>query len=523
MSNTSHINNSIYQFEIALVNTKTKAEMYLPIPKGAVEYLEIEDTLANLGLVGKCKIANFYGILQHLKVLDVDGVNCMYINIQNCDFDKISTDPSIALSLLAILSKNTETSTNSVDKALNFELEEYFIGRLKMESILDSLKELPTEETPGKFISKLLEYSNKESIPTPTMTNGFDKLFLLEGEAPFKVKLADIYDGNTVKSTFDLVQELYRYVSYTTEGPAILAMANVDSQGIIKRKFTLQPLATYTSGFYEKYQQGETDLSKFVTEEFNIGDSASASTLNTNFIDSYDFVRSDQTDVLSEKWIDYVISSFANFDLTNTDISKVLYSDVRSAFSAQILKGITANLPERDPDRNGSEKINVKVIHKKLSDKDDVLTKVYIENTLKKSFIFDNTALTFSVPGNTYRRAGKFIKINSLDFNEVSSVKEVKPVDGYWFIISVKHIFKNDIYTNEYVCVRLHGSGLASLGQPTFANLSDNLKTNIQSNNPLTNVIGGSTKDNPTSPDSSDPSATPSIFTEAPPWNPFTK
>ena len=523
MSNTSHINNSIYEFEIALINTKTKSEMYLPIPKGAVEYLEIEDTLANFGLIGKCKIANFYGILQQLKVLDADGISCMYISVKNCDFDKISNDPNISLSLLAVLSKNTETSSNSIDKSLNFELEEYFVSRLRMESILDSLKELPTEDTPGNFINKLLTYSNKESIPTPLMTDGFDKLFLLDGEAPFKIKLADIYDGINIKSTFDLVQELYRYVSYTTEGPAILAMTNVESQGTIKRKFTLHPLATYTAGFYEKYQQGETDLSKFVTEEFNIGDSASASTLNTNFIDRYDFVRSDQTDVLSEKWIDYIIPSFTNFDLTNTDIAKVLYTDTKSAFSTQLLKGITANLPDRDPDRNGSEKINVKVIQKKLSDKDDILTKVYIENTLKKSFIFDNTAIAFSVPGNTYRRAGKFIKINALDFNEISSVKDVKPVDGYWFIISVKHIFKNDIYTNEYVCVRLHGSNLISQGPPSFINMSENLASSIQPNNPLVNILGGSTTNNPLSPDSSDPIPVSSELTASPPWNPFNK
>ena len=36
---TSNINNSIYQFDISLINTTKGKEKRLSIPKGAVEYL----------------------------------------------------------------------------------------------------------------------------------------------------------------------------------------------------------------------------------------------------------------------------------------------------------------------------------------------------------------------------------------------------------------------------------------------------------------------------------------------------
>ena len=458
MSKTANINNSVYEFELALVNTKSGEEIYLPIPKGAIEYLEIEDNIANFGLIGKCRIANFYNILQQLKVMDVNGMNCMYISIKNADFAKLTDDSKTSIDFLSMITRNAEASTNIIDKSINFDFEDYFIARTKVESIvgLTSKLEGGLTQTPARLIYELFKLCNKESVSDLSKeTEDFrDRLFILEGQASQTISLSNLYDGNKVKSIFDLISELYKYCSYTGHGPAIISTTNIKAGDIVKRKITLQPLSNYTSKFYELYESRAEDLSRYVTEEFIAGDSDSNSALNTNFIDSYNFIRVDQDDVLSNKWIDYIISSNVGEDLTNIQTKNVLYSNVRSYFSKWLLNGLPANLPERSYD----EKINTQVVLKKILESSDTLTTTYIENTLVKSFIYDNTAITFTVQGNTYREAGKFIRIKSKEAINTNTVKgkATRDIDGYWFILNVKHIFKGDFYTNEYVCVKLH-------------------------------------------------------------------
>lgn len=482
MSKTANINNSIYEFELALVNTKSGEEIYLPIPKGAIEYLEIEDNIANFGLIGKCRIANFYNILQQLKVMDVNGMNCMYISIKNADFDKLTDDSKTSIDFLSMITRNAEASTNIIDKSINFDFEDYFIARTKVESIVGLTSKLEGgftqtpaisgRQTPARLIYELFKLCNKESVSDLSKeTEDFkDKLFILDGQASQTISLSNLYDGNKVKSIFDLISELYKYCSYTGHGPAIISTTNIKEGDIVKRKITLQPLSNYTSKFYELYESRAEDLSRYVTEEFIVGDSDSNSALNTNFIDSYNFIRVDQDDVLRNKWIDYIISSNIGEDLTNIQTKNVLYSDVRSYFSKWLLNGLPANLPERSYD----EKINTQVVLKKILESSDTLTTTYIENTLVKSFIYDNTAITFTVQGNTYREAGKFIRIKLKANNASIDTTNTEDIDGYWFILNVKHIFKGDFYTNEYVCVKLHA------GNANPKNLVDMMAPNLE-------------------------------------------
>ena len=464
MSGTSNINNSFYKFELALVNTKSGEEIYLPIPKGAVEYLEIEDSLPNFGLMGVCKISNFYNILQQLKVIDVTGINCMYISIKNMDFGK-DDNPKTSIDFFSLITKNTETSKNIIDKSINLKFEDYFIARTRMESILQiqgqADVDLKTEGTPGELIFRLFKQSNAESV-VPDSDVSFisnndiaDKLVILEDDG-IKVSISNFYDGDKVKSIYDLIQELYKYCYYSEHGPAVISSTNIiDETGEKKRKITLRPFSSYTSGFYDLYSRKATDLSKYVTEEFIVGDASSSSALNTNFIDSFEFLRVDQGDVLANKWIDYIISGSGS-DITKTEINTVLYTKTKEEFSRKLLKNYSPNLPDRGSEKN----INTQVVNQRVKF-DNKLTTKYVQNALMKSFIYDNTAITFTVQGNTYREAGKFIRIISKDLNDKYSElnPETKSVDGYWFILSVKHIFKGDFYTNEYVCVKLHSGG----------------------------------------------------------------
>jgi hypothetical protein len=480
MSKTlTNINNSVYDFELSLISTTKGSELIVPIPKGAVEYLEIEENLANFGVIGKCRIANFYGILEQLNVFDTKSMNCMYVRITNTDFIQANeVDANTTISFLALLKQSVDSSTNIVNKSINFTFEEYFIARTKMESIDDTFKLI--EGHAGEVIKALFEFSNKESL-TPTKLStlwpGIEKdFFNFDGIVPLKVRITDFYDGDNVKTIYDLIRECYKYVAYSASGPGLLTMASIVDGGTIKRKVTLQPISSYTQGFYEKYQANATDLSQYVVEEFIIGNDTRSNTLNTNFIDSYKLIRTNQTDLLSNKWIDYLIADH-NIDISKAEGDVVYYTDTKINFSTELLKGLNANLPDRN---TIEEKVSLKRIHKKISD--PFLTRYYVENTLKRSFIFDNTAITFIVQGNTYRQPGKFIKLQLTTADLIKKGNaDSKVVDGYWFITGLKHIFQGDFYTNEFICVMLHGDGKATTSNsptnPSFINILDSNNT----------------------------------------------
>ena len=445
--NTSNINNSIYQFDISLINTAAGRETRLPIPKGAVEYLEIEDNLANFGFTGKCRIANFYGILQQLNILDSHEVQYIFVDISNTDFKNSGIDDNadLRLSLFATLEQGVEISQNIISKSANYTIEEYFVPLMRKQSIITLIPALETTKgPPGKLIYDILRKLNKTAVSELLTSVNFNNEFMLADEVLNSIALSEIYTGGKVVSVFDVVSELYNYVTFqsnnsgnSTGGPAIMSSTNKLVDGVIKRVFTLKPFSHLTSGLYQRLHQPQfaEDLKDYVTEEFIVGNS-----LTINY-----------EDVLSKKWIDYTLSESTALDLTVNTIADIEYEDVKYDFSKEMLDGSNPNLP----DRSDEERIMTAQIKKKVSD--DSLTKQYIRNSLKKSFVLDNIALTFTVPGNTYRKSGKFVKINApkTDLGE-------DLISGYWLVIIIKHIFDGDYYTNEYTCVRLTRGGMMS-------------------------------------------------------------
>jgi len=459
MSKQSNINSDIYEFEFGLVNTKPGAEIYLPLTKGSIDNLIIEDSLAFFGYGGSCTINNFYGILQQLNVLDVTGINCLYISIKDSNLSKSKTNADASIAFLAFLTKGVEDSINIIDKGLSFSFEEYFVAKLKTESIYQLPNDSKLNDTPGKLIHTLLKHSNKESVDDITTNITIKDAFV--ADAPNNISLAGVYKkGKT--TLYDIICKLYQYVTYTGDiaGPGLLTGVTVLKNGVLQRKLVLRPLAEYIKGFYIKYNQKAEDLHEYVTEEFVIGSANNSAALNTNFIDNYSFIHVDQGDVLENKWIDTIVSGSGSEDITSTATPTVTYEGVKYDFATQMLAGNAANLPTVTRN-NEAGKSNRRIVHKNIDDANDTLTKSAVVNIMMKSFIYDNKHLTFSVPGKAYRQSGKFIKINYKGEGIINKATTDDSMDGYWFIISVKHVFKGDFYTNEIVCAKLHTKGTA--------------------------------------------------------------
>jgi len=443
--NTAFFNNCSFKFEISLISTKKGQELLLELPQSAIEYLEIEDTFIRFSRSGKCKLNNFNSVLHQLNVLDTDRANCISIKIQNLDFVTLGSDESITtINLFALLLNSADTSSNSVDQSINCSFEDFITATARTQSLRD-YPSLTDSYTPISHIQRLFDFSNKESVSDDINS------IITAGEADATVKLSELYDGNKIKSVFDMIDELYKYATYIqpSRGPAIVSLSNS-----LESKVTIKPLSTYLRGFYEKYQNNESDLSEYVEEEFIIGKGSEDKALNTNFISSYSIITTDKEVTQSEKWVNYKVCAAGVGDLTNTSIDLIEYSKIASEFQEFYLANISANLPSVN-NLNVSEK----VITKKLVDDKNVLTDNYIRNMLLKSFVLDNIALTFTIQGNTHRQVGKFIRIYSSD--ELAEEKR-KAVDGFWFVIVIKHIFSAGVYTNEYVCVRLHSTTTSS-------------------------------------------------------------
>jgi hypothetical protein len=442
MSEIVNINNGLFEFDLHLLNQGGIADCCIPISKGMVKYMELEDTLANVGMSARVQLTNFYGFLQKFKILDIStNANSFSISIKNKDYDKFPFDLSNEIQLLTTINKNTELSKNIFDRDFVFDSEEYIVHALKTQkfnlALSKALKRDPSAVGYATTLTKLIE----GCIAVSDNGAGTDRIL--------KINHLDIpvVPGNiTVDSDtlYDVIVKSYPYVYYENGGPGLLSVVNDKVNNIVTRKFTLQSLGSLTAGLYQKINSGSSDLSDFLLEKFCTTNSLNSTTLGSNFITDYNIIRQDQTDLLKDKWGDYQIKGF---DTGTSVTDKLTYDDLVTEFKKVILgNNAYSNLPKLGDDRalfNVKDNIN-----------DSVQTKNKVKHTLLKSFIYDNTALSFKCKGQLYRTPGTFIEIRTED-----STTDTDNLNGYWFIISVRHIFEGDTYNNELICVKFNVNG----------------------------------------------------------------
>jgi hypothetical protein len=76
------------------------------------------------------------------------------------------------------------------------------------------------------------------------------------------------------------------------------------------------------------------------------------------------------------------------------------------------------------------------------------------QNLLLSSSIFLNQCVAFTVKGSTHRTSNMFIGIDRL-YGETSNDFDNRLL-GQWYVINCKHMFVEDTYINELVCVKIH-------------------------------------------------------------------
>ena len=496
MAEVVNIENSKYEFEILLIkrvlnpDSKEKEYKALPITKSSIKFLEISDDLVNFGYTGTITFSNYFGLLQKFGMYDIqDEAPLISIRFKNLDFEE-AKKVAPPVYFIGSLGKNYETSSNVIDKHATFEFEEYTVAKLKRVTVQTVLQE---EAIDSAFFQQGTSTDTKPStkISDGNLTPvGFAQSFISSG-----LKLANIttnvkvvgtptddkggagdLDINQNKySVFEVLQKLSNFLAFTLPDDFPSVFKDYVAPGIIKientsdykeREIVIKSLVGEIRDFLKliKNNKSSEDISNYLTEKFVISLSNDPTTYRDNFIPKYDLMRVNYEDVYENKWCNLDI----NCGTTDCTLNPLIpYEELRVAFENMFTAPFATNLPRRTDEVNRQ---SVKTKGYSLIQVPYQLAIGFGTNALFKSFIFDNVALTFRVKGQPYRSAGKFIQIEADGSSSSTSSRSsstTNELNGYWYIISVKHVFENDIYFNDYVCVKIYNNTGALSEIPT--------------------------------------------------------
>lgn len=497
-SNLSNIKNSIYNFNFSLskITGKSETNVFIPLPKGIIRHLEIDDNLANVGYVGSVIFNNFYGILDKLGLGSgiSDSTTLFNIGIENKDFNGTNIQDN-SIDTIVILQNNTDPSNNSIDKSIIYNFEEYSVNLLRQ-------KKLEPSEVTGKITDSIYNLLKKCFASERIIEkNSFEALNSSSNEMSV---------GKSVLKTnsyYDFLKVLYKFLLLVgkNNSPGILQLENYidenDTNKVI-RKFTIRPLFDKMRSLIEKMRVNDTTLKNLkeeVLEEFTIGGESDQVTYRENSIESVTVLRPDFKSLYEDKWLNYTgVATLQNLtDVISIDIK---YNDLRESFQRDALADSISNLPTRIDITDTDTLEKVLAFDYPITTDQNLLVEG-ITSMLYKSFIYDNTAVVFKTLGNPYRKPGSFIKLNG-----GKQVDKNSSVNGFWFIIGVKHIFENDIYSNEITAVKIFiqdekgaivSSSPAAPSTSTTSSVTPPATTNtsnfVAPNTPSTNINQSST------------------------------
>lgn len=483
------LQNSTYEFEIFLISIKDgKSPTVLPISKSSIKYLEVDNDLVEMGYTGNITFVNFYSILEKLQVLDLsDDTPYLYVRFKNLDFDRIGAQ-SDEVYFMASLLKGVETSENIIDRHVSFEFEELSISKIRRTNIIDlqNIGANPGNTTQNdgllnsNTVAEVIQNYFVQGVYKANI-NDIVEATIVGRQYPGKIDPASIINLKNSDSYFSAIDKLYPYLAFETDisgwyAPGILKLENRPGY---KRILIIDSLADEIQKFFALAKTDPTnkDLALYITEKFNLSQSAETPYFSENYIDKYDLKRVDYDDVFENKWTS--IELVDDGDCQGT--FKLNYDTLRTAFENIFTRPFASNLPKRKKDVETGSVKNTQFMRPGIGR--DIAT-IYGINKVFKSFIFDNIALTFRTKGQPYRDPGKFIQITVDNVNLVSNNADISEVNGFWYVIAVNHIFENDTYYNDYTCVKFYSNSgeLSTLPTPP-------LETNEPTGSVNTNVV----------------------------------
>ena len=441
-----------------LTKSKTDKESeteYARVDAGALTYLEIEDNLLNVGLTGSVSVKNPFQILDRIKALR-NTEDTLYLNV-NIE-DKNSQVKSIVdkkVSFLALIENSASISKNILDNEIVFKFEEAQTSMLKKTSMRKIFTEITTSKVDvlGALMKSVIEGW------TTAINEGEGSTLIDEdnfrSESGGQGNIISFCD-NIGDSVYDVLMRLAGCVHIDDKLLPILKIQSIEgADGQIDRMFTFKEIFTERHREFLKTvgTTGASNNSDVYLEEFVISpeDDNSAGINSSgmfNTVETYDMLKADIAVARDSFWGDYQLD-MGNVDISNTNINLLTLPDIVDNFEANDL-GVNkfySSIPVLS-------QVERKIIksERKVNTTDNNILRDYAFNRTKRSFLFLNDVIIFTVKGQVFRKPGSFITINGGDV-----IGSTIP-NNIWLVISVKHIFKELNYENEVAAVRLFGN-----------------------------------------------------------------
>lgn len=498
-ANVVVINGNQYEVEIYLINDPCEPGGIVPIPYSSLKYLEISNDLANIGYYGKVEFVNFNDVLDDLGVLKASkNTPLMYFRLKSLMFDNKTTYDDIYFN--AALTTGQDIKENEIEGFSAYNFEELYIFKLKTTKLLRKdnqqfnyngfpntisghiknilLFNIPTVsdvlEYAGGVIAGVLEGTIPGGLPADSgervklLGQIIDPIIRKEiiepGRLPKEfIPINAIVTLETKATLFKALNELYPYLSYGDQNdkipgdPGVIKLENNNSNDST-RTFVMFPLLKTINSFFKAVNSGNSVVksdyfNNFLLEKFNISQKDSAPVFSSNTITKYELKRVDVSNVFENKWMG--VQSYYGSPSSKKEGNIFEYQKLRDEFEKQCTSPFSSNLPVR-----GKDDVQVKEYIKA-----GIGSKIAIDygtNSVLKSFVLDNVMATFRVSGQPYRKPNRFISIN-LPQNDKEidgkSEKEKLEIQGYWYVLSVNHVFIDGNYFNDFECVKLYGGG----------------------------------------------------------------
>lgn len=495
MSKSSHvvvINGNQYEVEIYLINDPCQPGGMVPIPYSSLKYLEISNDLANIGYYGKVEFVNFNDVLDDLGVLKASkNTPLMYFSLKSLMFDNKTTYDDIYFN--AALTQGQDIKENEIEGFSAYNFEELYIFKLKTTKLLRTdNKDFNYNEatnTVSGHIQNILRFNSFiDAVSESPETRFFDYIERggstprLLGEPIDPIILTDIIETgdpyfrddlllNSIislesKNTlFKALNELIPYLSYGDAeygDPGVIKLENDLYNNESRRNFVMFPLLKTINNFFDNISKGITPIkdesqptyfNNFLLEKFNISQKDSAPVFSSNTITKYELKRVDVSNVFENKWLS--VENVIGPPNITTDTNIIEYKTLRDEFEKQCTNPFSSNLPVRGVDDVQVKEYTKAGINKKIAID-------YGTNSVLKSFVLDNVMATFRVSGQPYRKPNRFISINPPLNDKKMDNKSEKgklEIQGYWYVLSVNHVFIDGNYFNDFECVKLYGGG----------------------------------------------------------------
>lgn len=425
-----------------------------PLDISSLRYLEITDSLVDMGLTGVIAYTDYFEILEKIGITKLAD-KTMYLSVDITDVqlhDIINNKVDSSISFISLLETHADLSSNIANKSSVYNFEEAIPALLKKTSAYDIIKgdSIIKSGAAPDLISVVLE--------AWATANGIDDFIDTENflrTNSIKMDISNIW--HIEDSVYDVMVKLYNSFVYggldNTPLPPLLKFRNKPKTN--ERALTLTPIISDKDRqfIYAYYNNNEGSYKDIYQEEFIIADEdiSDGNSALYNKVEQYNLIKPDHKILRQNVWGKYsfISKSTVNEPADLTSLNHQFESHNQFIDKFKKVLGMPSNIPHIELTE---QKIFTQLFEGSDPGSDETV-RSRILNKVLKSFILLNETIVLNVEGRLYRKAGKFITIKS-----DGVLNDDDRLSNLWYIIKVKHIFNNGYYTNEITAVRMFGN-----------------------------------------------------------------